>query len=343
MTVALLATLLGLAGAPSAGAISIPLIANDDSYLLQRGTTLTVLAPGVMANDVTGGATGLHILGRLYDLGQFSTCQPPTGEALIRDDGSLVCTPDPGLGGDLWPIQYTFADSAGRESNWATITITAILPPVANPDTYTIPENGTLTIPEPGILANDSSPAFSPPRTLVVNTDGYLSGSPTDCTEGGSFIQQNGRLTCTPPAGYVGDILITYTAAAVGVQNSLSDATTVTIHVIAPTATPKPGATATPRPGATATAKPGTPQPGTTATATPSAGQSDQTAMGTGSASNSPSTSPSATPTQASGDSGVSTPFVILLVVMALLVGGLGAALALTLRRRPGPGSGGPP
>ena len=67
--------------------------------------------------------------------------------------------------------------------------------PVAITDTYTVTENGTLTIDAPGVLVNDTDPDGHTPRVIMFNNPqhGTLTGGASD----GSF-------SYVPAAGYIG-------------------------------------------------------------------------------------------------------------------------------------------
>jgi len=72
-------------------------------------------------------------------------------------NGSFTYTPEPDFNG-IDTFTYKANDTI-NESNTATvyITVTAVNdPPVANDDSYTINEGGTLNIPLPGVLNNDT-------------------------------------------------------------------------------------------------------------------------------------------------------------------------------------------
>jgi len=79
------------------------------------------------------------------------------GTLTLHTNGSFTYTPEPDFNG-IDTFTYKANDTI-NESNTATvyITVTAVNdPPVANDDSYTINEGGTLNIPLPGVLNNDT-------------------------------------------------------------------------------------------------------------------------------------------------------------------------------------------
>ena len=89
------------------------------------------------------------------------------GELTLNPDGSFTYTPDPDFVGT---DTFTYTASDGTNvSDPTTVTITVTTPvnddaPVANADTYTVAEDGTLTVlAATGVLDNDTDPDDAPP------------------------------------------------------------------------------------------------------------------------------------------------------------------------------------
>jgi large repetitive protein len=125
-----------------------PPVARDDSYTVNEDTTLTVAAPGVLANDsdVDGD-----------NLSAFLVQAPTNGTLILNQDGSLIYTANGNFNGqDLFTYQ---ASDGVAQSTPATVTIT-VNPvndaPVATNDAYTTNEDKSLTVAAAGVLANDS-------------------------------------------------------------------------------------------------------------------------------------------------------------------------------------------
>jgi len=155
-------------------------VAQDDSYVIDEDTALTILAPGILANDtdadgdtLTVGVAGL----------------PSFGSLNLNADGSFTYTPDPNAHGTEI-FGYDAYDGTAH-SNFATITIT-VNPvndaPLAVDDSYTTGEDTSLTVALPGVLNNDIEHESDPlsavmvngtaDGTLTMNADGSFSYSP---------------------------------------------------------------------------------------------------------------------------------------------------------------------
>ncbi|MGA2619158.1 MAG: Ig-like domain-containing protein [Thermoguttaceae bacterium] len=107
----------GMAQATVTLNVSGRLTAFDDPYSLDSTSTLTVLAPGVLANDTLPGGETLSL----------SASQPQHGTLLMRSDGSFDYTPQPGYAGTdgfTDSFTYTIAGSDGETPTTATVTLT---------------------------------------------------------------------------------------------------------------------------------------------------------------------------------------------------------------------------
>lgn len=120
------------------------------------------------------------------------------GTVDINDDGTLTYTPDPDWNGTD-TINYTITDTAGNEAS-STVTV-EVAPvnddPVANPDTAAT-VTGTSVVIAP--LANDTDVDGD---TLAVL------GTPTSAN-GTVAVNDDGTITFTPDAGFVGTTVIDY-------------------------------------------------------------------------------------------------------------------------------------
>ena len=139
------------------------LVATDDTYPTTIGGTVTMdAAEGVLENDV--GLAG-------NPLATIPTAPPPTptnGTVTLNADGSFTFTHD-GSDGD-GSFTYKVKDAGGNISNTATVTIDTPFnaPPVANPNGYVVDAGGTLTVPAPGVLGNDTDAEDGVPGTAVL-------------------------------------------------------------------------------------------------------------------------------------------------------------------------------
>ena len=123
-------------------------VANDDAYTMAEDTLLTIAAPGVLGNDldVDGDALSAAIVGN-----------PAHGTLTLNSNGSFAYQPATDYHGT---DSFTYRATDGALTSavaTVTITITNVNDvPVANGDAYTMAEDTLLTIPAPGVLANDT-------------------------------------------------------------------------------------------------------------------------------------------------------------------------------------------
>ena len=170
-------------------------VAVDDAFSVQSGSTLSVVAPGVLANDsdVEGDAlVALLVSG------------PGNGTLELNPNGSFVYIPNPGfVGAD----SFTYVASDGQlQSNTAMVLITvsaaANTAPVTVGDSYTTPGGVELTVAAPGVLANDSDADGDTLTAVLVS--GPAHGTLT--------LNADGSFTYVPNAGFNGIDAFTYRA-----------------------------------------------------------------------------------------------------------------------------------
>jgi len=185
-----------------------PPTAHDDQFTVALGETLTVTAPGVLANDQNpGGETLSAVL----------VAPPVDGTLALAGDGSFTYTPTVDF---ATQDSFSYRADNGLVSNVATVVIAIVDPdgpPVAVDDSYTTPVGQTLTVTAPGVLGNDVNP--QPGSMTAVRAAGPAHGTLT--------LNTNGSFTYTPQAGYEGADSFTYRAS----NGQLSDVATVTITV----------------------------------------------------------------------------------------------------------------
>ncbi|GAA3514904.1 hypothetical protein GCM10022234_07320 [Aeromicrobium panaciterrae] len=192
-----------------------PPVAVDDHYTVVAGQSLNVPAPGYLAKDTDPDGNALHGT----STGSFS--HAATSGFLTT--GGFYYTPESGFTGDDTVTYYT-EDEYGAQSAAGTITVTVTAPPNTAPlavdDHYTVVEGQTLTIPVPGLLANDTDAEGD--SLAAVDAGGFSHAS---LVVGGS----GGSLTYTPEDGFTGTDTGTYKAK--DSHNAVSNIATITIVV----------------------------------------------------------------------------------------------------------------
>lgn len=187
-----------------------PPTAVADAYAATGGTTLTVAAPGVLANDT--GAAGTTLSAVLLSA-------PSAGTLSLASDGSFTYL-GPTAGGTF---TFTYKASDGAQSSApATVTLTVaatVQPPVAAADAYAASGGTTLAVAAPGVLANDTSPSGAPLTAVLVSAP----------ASGTLNLAANGSFTYLGPTSG-GTFTFTYKASD-GTQSSAP--ATVTLNVAA--------------------------------------------------------------------------------------------------------------
>jgi VCBS repeat-containing protein len=171
-----------------------PPVANPDSYSTNEDTTLTIAAPGVLANDNDPNGDTLTAV---------KQSDPSHGTVTLNSNGGFTYIPTSNyFGSDSFT--YKAFDGA-LYSNLATVSITVNAvndAPVAYPDSYTTNEDVTLTITAPGVLGND----------VDVDGDTLTAVKVTDPTHGAVTLNSNGGFTYIPSSNYYGSDAFTYKA-----------------------------------------------------------------------------------------------------------------------------------
>ncbi|MEM7705859.1 MAG: Ig-like domain-containing protein [Pseudomonadota bacterium] len=186
-----------------AGANDAP-VAGDDSYGAERNQPLLVdAASGLLANDTdidTSDATSLAVLpATVVNTGGIG------GSLTASADGSFAYTPPTDTAGE---DRFGYEVSDGNEQTSGEVTIRVgldNLPPQAVDDTFSLDENGSLSVPAPGVLDNDSDPETNP---LTVTSTGTFSAQGIGGTV---LLQADGSVDYTPPPATVGQATLLYT------------------------------------------------------------------------------------------------------------------------------------
>ena len=186
-----------------------------DSYTTPFNTTLTVAAPGVLANDTTnGGGTMSAVL----------VSGVAHGTLTLSANGSVSYTPTTGYNG---PDSFTYrATNTVGNGNIVTVSLTVSAgAPTAVADTYSTPLNTPLTVAAPGVLANDTTNGGGAMTAVLVSGPAH----------GVLTFNANGSFSYTPTTGYNGPDSFTYRGNN-GVGNGNVVTVSITVGAAAPTA-----------------------------------------------------------------------------------------------------------
>lgn len=180
-----------------------------DAYTMSANTTLTVPTPGVLTNDSAngGGAMTAEIVAGASQ-----------GTVTLNPNGAFTYTPPAGFVGTA-TFTYRAVNATGPGfTSTVTIVVTAapLTPPTTSSDSFQTAFNTPLTIPAPGVLANDN------PNGGGVMTAQLVSG----VTSGALTLNPDGRFTFAPAAGFVGNASFQYRAV-----NSVGPGNTVTVTI----------------------------------------------------------------------------------------------------------------
>lgn len=135
----------------------------NDSYSLSEGASILIPAPGLLTNDTDQDGNTLTAV---------KVTDPLHGSLVLNSNGSFTYTHD---GSETISDSFTYKANDGvNDGNIATVTITVTPvndPPVAQTDTYTVNEGGTLTVSSLlGVLKNDSDPEASALTSILVTS-----------------------------------------------------------------------------------------------------------------------------------------------------------------------------
>ncbi len=184
------------------------LSAGADSYRAEKNKSLSVVAPGVLANDTD--AQGHSLTALLVQA-------PSHGTLAMGANGSFIYTPDKGFSG---ADSFIYKASDGTEdSPPATATITSVnRVPSAASDSCATEKNGLLSVAAPGVLVNDTDPDSDPLAAI-------LSAAPS---HGDLAFNADGSFTYIPARDFKGTDTFTYKAAD-GTDNSTAVRVTVAV------------------------------------------------------------------------------------------------------------------
>jgi VCBS repeat-containing protein len=189
-------------------------VANPDTYTVAEGHTLTLAAPGLLANDTDADGDTLTV-----DL--VGTDPIPNGSSSLSKNGALTYTPNPGSVGTT---TFTYKITDGTKTSTSTVTINVVddRAPVAQPDEFTITQGHFAFGAFPGLLGNDTDPDGD---TLNIDLR-----APNFPRHGQLDLDPQGSFVYTPDDDFLGDDTFSYRATD---GTKTSDPVTVTFHVVA--------------------------------------------------------------------------------------------------------------
>ncbi len=190
-----------------------PPVANPDSFAITENTTNLF---AVLGNDfvVTPGGS--------LTLVSVST----TNGMAVTNGPNIAFIPATNFLGTL-TLNYTISDNVGGTNSSTVTVLVTNIPPVANPDSYTVLENSTNTL---FPLVND----------LVQTPGGSLSLVSLSATNGSATILDGTNVVFTPTTNFTGTATIGYTITD-GIGGTNSSLITVTVLSVADLAVSKTG------------------------------------------------------------------------------------------------------
>ena len=170
-------------------------IALADTFTTTEDITLTVTAPGVLANDTDADGNPLTAI---------LDSDVSDGNLTLNSDGSFTYLANTNYCGTD-NFTYLADDGLGGQSVTTTVTLNVVCiskPPLAINDGYTATEDITLSIVAPGVLTNDSD-GDGDELTAVLDTT---------VTSGTLTLNSDGSFTYIPDADFCGTDNFTYHA-----------------------------------------------------------------------------------------------------------------------------------
>lgn len=168
-------------------------VARTDAFTTDEDVTLTVAAPGVLAND--SDEEGHTLTATLLSA-------PAHGSLTLRADGSFEYEPDADFHGADYFTYWAFDGTATSTPTRVTITVAPVNDaPVGRSDAYRTDENVLLTVHDPdGVLANDTD----------VDSDRLTATLVDDVAHGSLTLAANGTFRYVPDRGFDGMDTFTY-------------------------------------------------------------------------------------------------------------------------------------
>jgi hypothetical protein len=180
---------------PGGPVVSVP-VAVADSYSVSGGTTLTVAAPGVLANDTLNSASIASVgpLTGAEHASLGSVLQTAQGGSLsLSAAGGFTYTPSSAFTGTD-TFKYVIRNAGGSSS--ATVTIVVHATESAVNDSYATAPESALQVPAPGILTNDTLAGAR------IASFGAATGTEQTSIPGSSSTAQGGTINLNPDGSF---------------------------------------------------------------------------------------------------------------------------------------------
>lgn len=186
-------TALALVGATAANASGLKPVGVDDYYSMPQGGSITIAAPGILANDSDAEGSPL-LVGNDFGYSGADFVQ-------VNFDGSFTFTPSPSFFGAAGFHYYPEDDDQfGNETAVYIEVVPTVVSPVvltAVDDSYSTQQDTVLVVPaSAGLLVNDSALGFVGPVNGPATND--------------VVVNQDGSFAYTPAAGFVGTTSFSY-------------------------------------------------------------------------------------------------------------------------------------
>ncbi|WP_318407722.1 retention module-containing protein [Photobacterium leiognathi] len=201
-------------------------IANPDSFTTDEDTSITV---DLTKNDhdVDGDTVTIkEINGTPVTPGHEQTIVADNGKIVIAHDGGMTFVPNKDYNGTV-DVNYTITDGDKTATSTVTIHVTPVNDaPVANPDSFTIDEDTSITV---DLTKNDHDVDGDKLTIKEINGTPVTPGhEQTIVVDNGKIvIAHDGGMTFVPSDNYHGDVTVPYTIT----DGDKTATSTVTIHV----------------------------------------------------------------------------------------------------------------
>ncbi|HEU4889876.1 MAG TPA: Ig-like domain-containing protein [Thermoanaerobaculia bacterium] len=195
-------------------------VARADSYTILRGGTLTTDASaGVLANDTDPQAKPLTAI-LVSTTTQGTLTLNANGSFTYTNHGSLAASDS-----------FTYKANNGTVDTTAAIVTITLTDPAPEPgnDSFATGHDSLLTVPPPGVLANDTTNNAAIVSYGVNGSEQTLLGTSTATSQGGSVnLAANGGFTYTPAGNFIGSDAFRYVLTNSGGSASAQVSVTVT-------------------------------------------------------------------------------------------------------------------